>query len=93
MITLHGDDFQTSTAVLKFDETYGEKNNRFNIIYNRIYIFTFVAEDIAHVCIQFIAMMWTPESMYFTVLIVHRIVLVGPGSFLPRWRTEKTGER
>ena len=43
MITLHGDDFQTSTAVLKFDEKYREKNNR-------IYIFTFLAEDIAHVC-------------------------------------------
>ena len=24
-----------------------------------------------------------------TVLIVHRIVLFGPGSLLPRWRTEK----
>ena len=31
----------------------------------------------------------TQNDFIYTVLIVHRIVLFGPGSLLPRWRTEK----
>ena len=32
---------------------------------------------------------WGHGDTSLTVLIVHRIVLFGPGSLLPRWRTEK----
>ena len=41
-------------------------------------------------CTRFEMDFWVPFIMYnLTVLIVHRIVLFGPGSLLPRWWTEK----
>ena len=56
LITLQDDDFHTSTAVLNIEETYKQKDKR-------IYIFTFQAEDITHVCKHFISMVWMSESM------------------------------
>ena len=43
-------------------------------------------------CIAFKPKPFKPKpqrGLYTTALIVHRIVLFGPGSLLPRWRTEK----